>query len=111
MVVPRQLDITSAGDMLGQVSTRRYIDSRIANPVHYQCGEVDCRQNAADVDFAVHVHEGLHRRRAGAKPLETRPPFEKCDVFSKARCKAWHEPSGSPQFLDLLEIIGKPLGK
>src|ERR1700720_4447532 len=101
MVLPRQFDVASAGNVLGKITTRQDVHPAIAGSMHYQGGDVYRRQNTANVNFAVHAHEGLHSRRACAEPLETGPPVTKRNIVCKTWCEVWHELPGSPRLLDL----------
>ena len=103
VIVAGELDVARVGDEARDVAPFLRQQGAIAAAVQDQRGHADRRQDAAHVDFRVHLRQRDRGRRAGAHAQERRPPLAKRGIVGHARRPLLHADRAAPVLDNLAE--------
>src|SRR5262245_60042022 len=95
MVVAGQLDPPGTSNVLAQIASGFDWDGLVTNAVKDQRRGLNRRQDVADIDLVVGLHQRANCSRAGRGPLQPATPLDECLIVTAARGVACARPGMS----------------
>ena len=103
VIFSRKLDIARAGNVLGEITSTLDVDGHVFGSMDDKRRHPDRREDIADIDLAVHAHEGGSSGRACAKPLKPAPPALEGRIIRARGREEGQAATGTPGLIDIAE--------